>query len=872
MNNTIDFIEHFSGKNISINNDSVFKLQDLKQVKQAKQTYNDSKVSYQVLLDHYLLVRTKKEEISIAYNPAEVLHNNEYQGPESGETAEDSSFKVAALNLKEIDSMTTIAGMFYGSERDDAPFELSCYLPYVDDMIKSAKRTLVVNPSPHMLAKLKKTNRKISCIVTDDTVASLYKLDYKKADFYTFEDLIKHLNRGSNNTNSLAKSLDLGLYELILVTARDYKITQIIQAFSLGNYKGRIIALMPENVLARKEREFAKQMRECGMQINGILLLHGKMLGSSPKYKMMMDISISNQYKDHEIPVLKSSYDPAKKELQVFCAEITIKSSLLMKPIKLRQKLRSLDPTKENKPKQNYNVRTYHLTEAILLSYNIPGGKRQGKYIYIYYKPNTKEGKLIGEQIKNKKVIKVMRSNPNDEYIEEIERASLDGRIRPKVIADLLNEYENRYDELSFKDLWFICYDDLLEISFREIFAEFLFFNPNRSLAKLKPSKASGNDIRSALMSLLTPKDGRGIKYLKTLNTICKMARKKGLLFRNPVLELLEEESREASREEREIRNANVKKTFEISEEVSMINFLLEPESGEVLPKCITSGYWFMALIRLLTGISLGEASALVWDDYRHNSTGVSYLHIEKYVDYAGKFIHYDASGQETRSLDKEISTFLDRFIMQRRDYLIIECGMNENRLTEMLMVLDYAQPDPNSAAIRGKLRDYCQLLIEQAKIPELILEIPTEDGTKETDVNQYSGDIFRSNFILKAKLAGYTEGELDHSVGLTSYRPFEHNYCDFYNDMSIYIRACKLARWTCLLENESMFTQPTYEKYTFEKQNTVQVVGKGNMVPTTDIITNVTNSSPKSKIHIGIESNHGVQGHISVIEKKGSK
>ena len=75
------------------------------------------------------------------------------------------------------------------------------------------------------------------------------------------------------------------------------------------------------------------------------------------------------------------------------------------------------------------------------------------------------------------------------------------------------------------------------------------------------------------------------------------------------------------------------------------------------------------------------------------------------------------------------------------------------------------------------------------------------EKGVIETNLSDYHGDIFRSNFKYRANYTcGFTEAEACYVLGLRQSSPFGKNYCDFTNDLAQFVIYQKLCRWEAML------------------------------------------------------------------------
>ena len=108
------------------------------------------------------------------------------------------------------------------------------------------------------------------------------------------------------------------------------------------------------------------------------------------------------------------------------------------------------------------------------------------------------------------------------------------------------------------------------------------------------------------------------------------------------------------------MRQALAKRSFENIEEEKIMKYLK-------LFYVERSSY-LAVLIRLMTGISLRESSALLWRNFQYNKdTDVYTLSITKFVDNSGKLVSHalEESWEKYRTLP--ISMFLGKIIEERR-------------------------------------------------------------------------------------------------------------------------------------------------------------------------------------------------------------
>lgn len=255
-----------------------------------------------------------------------------------------------------------------------------------------------------------------------------------------------------------------------------------------------------------------------------------------------------------------------------------------------------------------------------------------------------------------------------------------------------------------------------------------------------------------------------------------------------------------------EVRAALTKKSFTQSEIKTL---------EELAVKRIMSGNfkYVGVLLKLYTGIDSNTLCALKWDDieYIHNYD-IFTLHIYKQMTNDG--LEY-------------------REFVKKESYRKIPCS---NRLAWILDVIREKKEsdgsdigDKNIIDISPKAFDtLCSDLLKKLEIPEQCIILPDfAKGTKETNLNRYNGDIFRTNFRYWAnrnmKLSG---DEVQYILGNKPITTFGIHYCDFVNDMSQMILQVKISR----LDN--LFAEESYAKFTRDKDGKLIMVKSNGMYP----------------------------------------
>ena len=151
---------------------------------------------------------------------------------------------------------------------------------------------------------------------------------------------------------------------------------------------------------------------------------------------------------------------------------------------------------------------------------------------------------------------------------------------------------------------------------------------------------------------------------------------------------------------------------------------------------------YLAVLIRLMTGISLRESSALLWRNFQYNKdTDVYTLSITKFVDNSGKLVSHalEESWEKYRTLP--ISMFLGKIIEERKEFLMRK-GIAAEVLDEYPIVL--GREDFNNI-LKGHRSEFCKPAfiaqkcresISKAEIVQHMLVLPDEENGAELELS----------------------------------------------------------------------------------------------------------------------------------------
>ena len=283
------------------------------------------------------------------------------------------------------------------------------------------------------------------------------------------------------------------------------------------------------------------------------------------------------------------------------------------------------------------------------------------------------------------------------------------------------------------------------------------------------------------------------LPYWARLGHLLAAALRNGEIRKNPVEQILEREKKQQSKKDiAELKNALAKRSFRTDEE-SLLLKMLHLDTGD-------NAEHLAVVIRFFTGIEANIVSALTWRDIYHIPVvGIDQFRIYRQFDNITAKIHPFDSPSSYRRIP--IAPTLKAALDARRNYLI------KNLHIEKIHDLQIVAPDPyvidvtKPQIVPRTINKWSQKAVQRIGIEDNCITTSDEKGVIETNLSDYHGDIFRSNFKYRANYTcGFTEAEACYVLGLRQSSPFGKNYCDFTNDLAQFVIYQKLCRWEAML------------------------------------------------------------------------
>lgn len=824
-------------------------------VKKVLDIYKQMNVKRLVLMRDYLAVLKYKDPLVNADNPwlyyrNGILNDNIEHGMSSNEMA----FELGAIKLLNTKPTDVINSAFY-KNRNESGFEGYLLEQYIEKL-NDDEDSLIINPSPYMILSFeerRKGNGKNVYVVTDDTIAGLYSVQFTKSVFYSFE------------SDEIDYSASKGL-----LVVRDQKPENLHKLLDWVKDCDVVIAELPNNYFDNSKYGAYKKLADSSLYIDEIQLIDSQVFVTSPRKKMCAFLS---KIRNDRCKILSSNYIKAQKILVFEDRELFIKHDDIFKTdlslLQLWNKGGIID--KDNKSFYG-EAQEYIISDEIHLFYSTycRNDVFRGRAYYKGLKsvcPNI-YGKKVSPLVE-----KGLRAKDIDEITNSLWKIALMDKVYEVIVDDLFHFFINENRPLSLLSLWFYLrtylqseshYDENIWIN--------MFFVLNNSVSQFKCDVDSDNLLFNCLCNdLHLEREDLPISVLEQLNLLFKVALKEGHIIHNPLEGIILSARSRSSRRINDIRNVLVKKHFSENEERRIFDFLIEEEldnnTGKYLPRCVIHSIWLLGAIRLFSGISLREACALLWSDYVEIEDTKTYqFRITKFMGVDKIELHSDKEAwKKYRCVP--VANILSELLERRRSYLR-DLGVDIDDTPIVLAaeeIKSLKKGGKNLYCNVGKGQEYCRRLIKVAEIPENIVILPDAEGERTVDLYKYNGDIFVSNIRTRLNHScKMTNGEISYFLGVDAPDTFSRHYCDYSNSLCQYAMVKKMDRGFGKYVD-------IYEKLT-PRENTSMVdnnpkeliVESNNSVCCAAEIMITSLSSDNNIVDIEIECEHGADVEIN--------
>ncbi|NLN92738.1 MAG: site-specific integrase [Candidatus Hydrogenedens sp.] len=207
-------------------------------------------------------------------------------------------------------------------------------------------------------------------------------------------------------------------------------------------------------------------------------------------------------------------------------------------------------------------------------------------------------------------------------------------------------------------------------------------------------------------------------------------------------------------------------------------------------------------MIQLFTGLSASEVCALSLDSFEHSPLLFGMLiKITQEMTEAGVILSFDES-KKYRWIP--CVSYLKPYLSRRIEY-VLNVSKSGLKPENLLLLTDYSRVNEGDGGILKPktLRKLSKQILQLVGINPHIIRLQDEGlKDKETDLNQYYGEILASNFEFYARhKLGLLPGEYSYLAGNSQDFVKDANYVDYANIHSQNLLFQKLDKWSDLLK-----------------------------------------------------------------------
>lgn len=513
-----------------------------------------------------------------------------------------------------------------------------------------------------------------------------------------------------------------------------------------------------------------------------ILLIPRGIKETLPGYKTLWQISISNKNTNKLQLVKANIYHCIKNYEERQCILFNSDPQIVdLNNLKGEESLRNLYKNavqKRSLDDQRAAANCFHFTNEIDFWYSVSINPKKDKEarlsVYICQEPrDIKRYRQVerGKRIKDsEKTCRILPDKIQD-YLEHEYPFATKKDAAKKVYSIqyiIAHEYQSRlrYQDITLKTLWYV-YPELKE-RFAKKDYDILTKMALGDFGKIKLNEFDTEKVNSVFSEKADAiSDKQLFERIVVLSKAINFGILKGHCSENN-LELLLDDYKRHLRSYGHIRDSLVKKSFTNDEFCKLLEYvILQIRKGETL--------YLGVLIKMMTGLSSNVICALRWKDIcNYDRSEHFYINVSRQLTN---------DGLQEKRFDKIES------------YRYIPCGSileNVLKYVKKNSAKSFAdeqeefvlsQFDGTNIAPRN-VEKLAKNVITLLEIEDVTIEIPNYDeGTLETDLTHYYGDIFRSNYkYLSLKYAGLSADEMEFLLGNQGATTFGLHYCDFNN------------------------------------------------------------------------------------------
>lgn len=734
---------------------------------------------------------------------------DELMSPGEGFYLREDMFNKILCKWKSIDTVDFVRSILFAEYSKNLCAETSLAMPYFFKYCNQTNGVIVFDASPDFIlrvSELERSDADILFIHSTKRLAMLYKQRFPSFNFAFYQ------SKGEKETVFVQVDIEeqyegkelrfvslpvSKVYGAAIVFARresESELVNIVNALAnnLDDNNGFVYLFCPNSFLDAGKRSIRLDLA-IKYDFLWIHILPTDISSAWLKKNTIACLEKKEKKKRGDISLIQTAlYDsPVHNNVALICRDpwsIKIsQSSFLNSPYTVNRLWEQYRPKREKE--YSRKTRKWEFSVEISLWYNWSEEKGRVQY---YSVPTA-------QQLAQKPLHRGRRiTTPYDYHAKTIERTEKvfaryiwASEIRTIIIEDIKKAYKNQ--PISLKTFWY-CHEDELRGKTGYSF---------ETAKKLFESQEISNLLSDGEYSLETYQTMVGrvligenkkdqIKIWRTLNAIISLANQLGGFMPNAISDHVRSLV-EKDRGYQQARKNLAKRSYEMEEERKMLSLL----HGN-LP---ANGAFIGAAISFYCGIILRQICALTWKDYlKIFGTESGQLLITKTLINADeiKVLGVDDKNMLRRvPVVKELAKILDARLAFVRNKWQTENG--ELSEDEMMALPIVSNDDLKTRCTPADIKLAKDQMEAAAGIESMEVSI-SKMGAKVTDLNEYSGDRFRSNFLYRLlQTCNMSKAEANYIYGVSLPTTFSKHYCDYTSDFAQVMLCRKLERWTSM-------------------------------------------------------------------------
>lgn len=692
-----------------------------------------------------------------------VEHQQEEHLPyERGATVAESLMLTIACLLEGERPTDVIRAAFYNKRNNDSAFECDV-LQRLFAKLKNDALSVVIHPSPDFLIKDFEEDAKTIYLVPDLLVAKLYRKEFATDQILAFEEATSLPPIGN-----------------VLIMQRQYRdLEKLLSSLQFLTTDAVVMAFLNHKDIKGSASPFWSELSKSSLHVRSAIRIDSAVV-STPKRKVLLTIS---QVSREAVDIWDSQYDEKNKQLQLFGPVRQISSARFHNGgISWAGMVNGPKAPKTSQIRKPATV--YNFSDEIKLSYTEKTDKcGTPKIKACYYSLQHASSNQKGQKLTNDVIHRVGKSRKEG----ILEGVPFESTCRSHISADVRNYYTDSLNQLSLKTHWFLCISSLESDREYNHAKACELFTGNNALAQIRLQSSTESDIIKAVESIFNCKaEDITYSYWRQLDLIIKKIIRSDFATSNPLENYVASRSNRLTQEQREVRDALVKKCFEPNEMQKIVEYL----SSENNPakKCVEDSSRVAAWLKLLTGMSNGELCALRWSDYIKLDYSLGrQLRITKYASSNGIVTSYGIADEpKIRNIPivPELQFILDSFYRHIRN----SSGLSSKEISQTPIITSSFKDGEFKPFTPRKMNNLCKKILNVAGIAPEVITLHDGDTKTDMDLSSYKADFFKSNAYHYFRcICNIPDGEACYLIGATRPTTFERNYLDYANDFIQY-------------------------------------------------------------------------------------